>query len=257
MSSRLDGGRPFDWGRAAGDYAEYRDLYPQCYYDTVAALGVGSPGQRVLDLGTGTGVLPRHLQSRGGHWTGIDISPAQIVQARRLSAAADIEYLVSRAEDLPFADGSFDAATAAQCFFYFDHESLAPALRRLLRPSGRLLVTYLSWLPGEDPLARASEELVLRHNPAWSGGGEVFRPVEIPPQYAEGFRLLRHTEERWALPFTRETWHGRMRACRGTGASMSPEELGAWEAEHRQFLAGQAPEFTVLHCFALALLEKI
>jgi hypothetical protein len=59
------------------------------------------------------------------------------------------------------------------------------------------------------------------------------------------------------VPFTRETWHGRMKACRGVGASLSEEELQRWDAEHRRLLEEIAPErFDVLHYAALALLRK-
>jgi hypothetical protein len=59
------------------------------------------------------------------------------------------------------------------------------------------------------------------------------------------------------VPFTRETWHGRMKACRGVGASLSEEELQRWDREHKRLLEESAPErFDVLHYAALALLRK-
>ena len=42
-------------------------------------------GQKILDIGTGKGVLPRNLYSYGGKWTGTDISAEQIEQAKKLS----------------------------------------------------------------------------------------------------------------------------------------------------------------------------
>ena len=60
------------------------------------------------------------------------------------------------------------------------------------------------------------------------------------------------------VPFTRETWHGRMKACRGVGASLSPMELEKWEQEHKRLLEEIAPEtFEVLHYAAVAELEPI
>jgi hypothetical protein len=57
--------------------------------------------------------------------------------------------------------------------------------------------------------------------------------------------------------FTREGWHGRMRACRGVGASLAPAELDAWDAEHRAMLEQTAPaEFDVLHYAAATILKK-
>ncbi len=59
------------------------------------------------------------------------------------------------------------------------------------------------------------------------------------------------------VPFTRESWHGRMKACRGVGASLSEEELDKWDREHRGLLNKVVPEqFEVLHYASLAILRK-
>lgn len=60
----MDRGREFDFGRVSGSYARYRDIYPASPYDKLRAMGIGKPGQRILDLGSGTGVLPRHCIRR-------------------------------------------------------------------------------------------------------------------------------------------------------------------------------------------------
>jgi len=73
--------------------------------------GVGLVGQQVLDIGTGTGVLPRNLYKYGAHWLGVDPSPQQIAEARRLSDGLDIDYQVCAAEAVEAPDGSFDAIT--------------------------------------------------------------------------------------------------------------------------------------------------
>lgn len=78
--SRIDAGKAFDWGRTSKEYARYRDIYPEKFYRKVIDRGLCVKGQRVLDLGTGTGVLPRNLYSYGAEWTGTDISPEQIEQ---------------------------------------------------------------------------------------------------------------------------------------------------------------------------------
>lgn len=132
-----------------------------------------------------------------------------------------------------------------------------PQLHRMLKPHGSLLILYMAWLPFEDEIARASEELVLRYHPAWSGKGETVHPIEIPACYFKRFDLVHHEEFRLRVPFTRESWHGRMRACRGVGASLSDAEHAAWEREHKALLERFAPpEFEVLHYAATAQLMK-
>ncbi len=81
----IDNGSAFDWGKASSDYAKYRDIYPEEFYKRLAGLSIGIEGQDVLDLGTGTGVLPRNMYKYGAKWTGTDISENQIAYARELS----------------------------------------------------------------------------------------------------------------------------------------------------------------------------
>ncbi len=253
---RLDGGAGFDWGKTSEEYAKYRDIYPPEFWKPLLDAGLFRAGLRVLDIGTGTGVLPRALCQYGAQFTGTDISAGQIEQARRLSEGLPIEYRVCPAEQLDFPDGSFDTITACQCFFYFDHAAVVPRLARLLKSGGRLAVTYLSWLPEEDPVAGASERLVLEYNPGWTGGGEYRRPVDLPPIVHQYFTLEQPIQFDLLLPFTRESWAGRIHACRGVGASLPPEALARFNEEHRALLARIAPEsFHVLHYAAQAILQ--
>lgn len=255
--TNIDAGKPFDWGKTSADYAKYRDVYPQAFYDKILARGCCTAGQTVLDIGTGTGVLPRNLYRYGANWTATDISANQIEQAKRLSEGMQIDYRVSATEDLNFSSDSFDVITACQCFFYFDHARVAPNFARMLKPNGRLLVLYMAWLPFEDEIAAASEKLVLKYNPNWSGAGETVQPISFPDCYDAQFELIYHEEYSLNVPFTRESWHGRIRSCRGIGASLSETEIAKWEQEHRKLLSEITPEaFEIAHYGAIAELRK-
>lgn len=252
----IDGGKPFDWGRTSADYARYRDIYPQEFYDKIVERGLCTAGQRVLDLGTGTGVLPRNMYRYGAKWVGTDISENQIEQAKQLSNGMDIDYYAASAETIDFPSNSFDVVTACQCFWYFAPEVLIPKLLKIMKKDGRLLVLYMAWLPNEDKIAGESERLILKYNPEWSGAGERLRPIEIAPEYLKNFELVYHEEYRLNVHFTRESWHGRVKACRGVGASLSETEIAKWETEHKALLQKIAPdEFDVLHYAALAELK--
>ena len=253
----IDGGKAFDWGKTSSDYAKYRDIYPQEFYDKIIGRGLCINGQRVLDIGTGTGVLPRNMYRYGAKWTGTDISENQIEEAKILSQGMEIDYCAVSAENMDFPDESFDVITACQCFWYFDHKETVSKFYRMLKPNGRILVLYMAWLPYEDKIAAASEELVLKYSPQWSGAGETIRPILIPDRYLEKFHLVYHEEYPLSVPFTRESWNGRMKACRGIGASLTGAEVAAWEQEHKELLRKIAPaEFTVLHYGAIAELKK-
>ena len=169
INQNIDGGKPFDWGKTSEDYAKFRDIYPQEFYRKIVERKLRIDGQTVLDIGTGTGVLPRNMYRYGVKWVGTDISEKQIEQAVILSKGMDIDYYTMSAEDLQFPDNSFDVITACQCFWYFDHERIMPKIYRILKPNGRILVLYMAWLPFEDRIANASETLVLKYSPDWSG----------------------------------------------------------------------------------------
>ena len=254
----IDKCKSFDWGKTSADYAKYRDIYPQEFFDYILSLGLCRDGQKVLDLGTGTGVLPRGMYRYGADWTGTDIAENQIEQANELAASAgmDIRFFASRAEEVSFPDNTFDVITACQCIWYFDHDRTASRFAGMLKPGGRFLILYMGWLPYEDPIAGKSEELILKHNPDWTAYGDTVHPVWVPEQYLAYFSLLSQKEFRVDIPFSRESWHGRMRACRGVGASMSPEVLAAWDREHMEMLSENAPDqFTVKHYVSVADLQ--
>ena len=257
--SRIDAGKAFDWGRTSEAYAKYRDIYPEEFYRKILDRGLCKEGQKVLDLGTGTGVIPRNMYQYGAHWTGTDISPEQIGQAKRISekAGMNIDFRAVATEKIDFPNESFDVVTACQCFWYFDHERVMPKLAEILKQDGRLLVLYMAWLPFEDEIAGKSEELVLKYSPNWSGAGETRHPIWIPDVAYEYFEMEDHEEYDVMVPFTKESWHGRMKACRGVGASLSGEELKRWDQEHRNLLDEIAPEqFEVRHYAALAVLRR-
>lgn len=257
-NDRIDGGKVFDWGRFSADYAKYRDIYPQEFYQRILDMGFCKKGQKVLDLGTGTGVIPRNLYAYGASFTGIDCSENQIKQAKILAAREnmDITFRWEAAERCSFEKGSFDVVTACQCFTYFDHEILAPHLHKILKKGGNAVILYMAWLPEEDKIARESEALILKYNPDWSGCRETRHPIFIPEAYRKYFSVECEEVFDLKVPFTRESWHGRIKACRGVGASLTEEEIKRFDEEHRTLLEKIAPkQFSVLHYAAITVLK--
>ena len=55
QNEQIDAGKAFDWGRTSADYAKYRDIYPDVFYEKIIKRNLCVKGQKVLDLGTGTG----------------------------------------------------------------------------------------------------------------------------------------------------------------------------------------------------------
>lgn len=257
MNDEIDHGRPFDWGLASKDYSKYRDIYPELFYKKITEMGLCVKGQNVLDLGTGTGVLPRNMYKYGANFTGADISPNQIAEAKKLSEVSgmDIKYVVSSAEDIDFAAGSFDVVTACQCFMYFNKDTAMPKIHGVLKEGGHFCVLFMSWLPDESAIAKRSEELVLKYNPLWTGAG---MKRHEPETYSDSFFEVENAETYdLKVPFTRESWHGRMKACRGMGASsLSPEVISKWEKEHKEYLETVPEAFDIIHFVSILNLRK-
>jgi ubiquinone/menaquinone biosynthesis C-methylase UbiE len=246
----IDKGSEFDFGKTSEDYAKYRDIYPDSLYQFLLSRGIGLPGQNILDLGTGTGVFPRAMHAHGARFTGIDISAEQIGKARDLSETQgmEIDFIVRPAEDTGLPSGAFDVVTAFQCFAYFDKEAVLPEIRRLLKKEGVLVIVWMAWLPFEDRVAKAAEDLVLKYNPSWTGAG--YRGgVQALPERSKRYFLLRETREYdEKIPFDFESWMGRIRACRGVSAALPPEKVAEFDAEHEKLLRSLTMEpFKILH----------
>ena len=122
----------------AADEVEARKTY-------LGLLGVIA-GERVLDVGCGSGVVTREIARRvgtGGRVVGLDLSPALLRVARELAQEADlgdrIEFREGSVLQLPFPESSFDAVLCATVLSHVPGgDTAVPELARVLRPGGRV-----------------------------------------------------------------------------------------------------------------------
>ena len=145
------------------DYTELRDKQQKVWssgdYNKIAALTVPvsehlvehagvMPGERVLDVATGTGHVALAAARRSALSVGIDYVPELLEIARRRAEAEDLDisFVQADAEDLPYGDASFDVVLSAiGVMFAADHARAARELVRVARPGGRIAIA--SWTP--------------------------------------------------------------------------------------------------------------
>jgi SAM-dependent methyltransferase len=111
------------------------------------------PGERVLDVATGTGWTSRRVADHGAKVTGIDIAEGMLAAAREIAGerGLDIDYRLADAENLPFSDGEFDAViSTCGVMFAGNRETAAAELARVCRKGGRLAL--MTWPPESTPV---------------------------------------------------------------------------------------------------------
>jgi SAM-dependent methyltransferase len=134
---------------AAGDYAavaEHIDAVPP--RDLLNRVAI-APGDDVLDVATGTGNVALRAAAAGARVVGLDLTPELFVTARRRAAdpyRVTVEWIEGDAEELPFADASFDHVLSVfGVQFAPRHDVVAVELARVCRPGGH--VGLVNWTP--------------------------------------------------------------------------------------------------------------
>jgi 2-polyprenyl-3-methyl-5-hydroxy-6-metoxy-1,4-benzoquinol methylase len=133
------------WGN--GPYQRVTETLTDIHDNVVERLAPES-GDRWLDLACGTGAIAERAAAAGARVTGLDLAPVLIETAKERAAelGLEIEYVVGDAEQLTFADASFDKVSST-CGIMFapDHEAAARELARVTAPGGRIALA--NWTP--------------------------------------------------------------------------------------------------------------
>jgi len=120
------------WGARSRAWAEDEDQQVPTYERAIRYVAI-TPGQRVLDIGCGTGVFLRRLAERGAVAFGLDASQALLEIARE--RVPEAELIVGEMEQLPYDNDTFDLVTGFNSFFFAADPVAA------LREAGRVAKT--------------------------------------------------------------------------------------------------------------------
>jgi SAM-dependent methyltransferase len=146
----------FPTGRAWADDLGYPDELanvPETAVESFAGvanpwtMGRLTPGERVLDLGSGAGtdsLVAAQMVGAEGYVTGIDMTPAMLAKARAAATemgVANVDFVEAEAERLPFADESFDVVISNGVIDLIpDKDAVFAELYRVLTPGGRIQI---------------------------------------------------------------------------------------------------------------------
>jgi ubiquinone/menaquinone biosynthesis C-methylase UbiE len=161
------------------------------------------PGERVLDVGAGTGLLTLAAAQAGANLTALDISAGMCQRLRVVAAERGLELdaiVQGSASELPFDDSSFDVVVSNYCLHELDEQGKREALRqirRVLRPGGRLVFGDMMFELGLT--TRRDRRLILQKVRAMlaKGPAGVWRLARNAARVATG---------RWEQPASAQWW---------------------------------------------------
>jgi ubiquinone/menaquinone biosynthesis C-methylase UbiE len=207
--------------------------------ETIAA----QPGERLLEVGSGSGILCRMLAPQlqpGGWMVGVDISPEMTAEARRYALSDGISkgiaFETCIAEALPYPTASFDGAIAARLLLHVaDPDIILYEMKRVVKPGGRVVV--MDWdfetVTVDHPDQELSRRLLHWRNDHHGGnnwsGRQLWRRMRVA-----GFQNL--SVHPWVSVAHHETdgltqslWRAAQVACEG--GAISPVEQETWVKE--------------------------
>lgn len=193
------------WG--IGTYERLAAWFTPVHERLVDALHI-EPGERLLDVATGTGAVAILAALAGADVTGVDIAEPMLAKAQAAAeaAGADVDFDLGNAEHLPYGDSAFDVvASAFGLVFAPDHANVADELRRVTRSGGRL--GFTGWRPNQrlGELYRRFTEEPLEGREAYEWGREDhvedMLSEDFELDYEDGTLWLEATggEEIWEL----------------------------------------------------------
>ena len=233
-------GSPTAFEALVDDYDAARPTYPPALYDALPDLS-----GTVLELGAGTGIATRELQARAGRLVCTDLGPKML--GRLHERSPDVPAVVARAEQLPFADATFDVVCGAQMWHWVDTARAAVEVARVLRPGGSFAIWWnevdadgIAWWDAQQDRLEAGNPNYTRGYRARNYG------LELAPYFAE--------VELWTTRWERVLdWPLYERWLRSKSYVQALDDVEGFIDAERQSLAKHCPDGRIVEPFAVSL----
>ena len=196
--------KQMDWMAYGGSAAEIyeRHMVPAIFgpwAEDLVALATPKPGERVLDVACGTGVVTRLVAQcvgPSGNVVGFDLNPGMLTVARGvpLPSGARVEWREGNVSAMPFPDATFDLALCQQGLQFFpDRPGALREVRRVLVSGGRLALSVwrpMQYSPGSPRSCCGPPSRRCAFHLPRSSCGDTLRPLHWPAWWPRPAMML-------------------------------------------------------------------
>lgn len=239
-------------------YARYRLAYPARLIGRVIALTGLTPGDQVLDLGTGPGLLAVPFAAAGMRVTAADPEPTMLAAADEAARAAGVKLTLwaGGSDELTSGMGPFGLVTMGRSFHWMDRAATLARLDEIVAPGGAIALfndehpktAENRWLDALDDIARRygrdEEPVVLQHKSPDYRSHESYL-------LTSRFNVLEAVSVVIRRPITVDEIVGRALSMSTCSPEKLGQRIGAFETDLRRALAGSGELSEIASLFAL------